>query len=146
MNKKEERLTFFRSLIDKEPGDDTPAFSKWLGGIIRDVKEGEFTLEFVVRPEMTNPLGILHGGVHSAIIDDVIGMTVYALGYDSYFVSLNLSVDFLGRAREGEKVVARSKVVRRGRQVINVCCELFDERGKLISKGTSNMLRTNLGL
>jgi acyl-coenzyme A thioesterase 13 len=143
--KKEERLNYFKSLIGKESVEDMPLFTRWLGAVIRDAKEGEFTVEFVVRPEMTNPLGMLHGGMHAAIIDDVIGMTVFALGNESHFISVNLSVDFLGRAKIGDKVTAKSRVVRRGKQVINITCELFDEKGSIISRGTSNMLKTNVG-
>jgi acyl-coenzyme A thioesterase 13 len=143
-SKKEEIRKYFESRIDKEPGDDSPPLSKWLGGIIRAVGDGEFTVEYVVRLEMTNPMGILHGGIHSTIIDDMIGMTVYSLGGESYFVSVNLSVDFLGMARAGEKVFARSKIVRKGRQVINGVCELFNEKGVMISRGTSNLVRTNV--
>src|SRR5688572_17231355 len=112
---REERIKFFESRIGKEFDEDAPAFSRWLGGIIRTVGVGEFSVEYLVRDEMANPMGVLHGGVHSAIIDDMIGMTVFSLGEENYFVSVNLSVDFLGQARIGDKVIARSKIVRKGK-------------------------------
>lgn len=140
-DKKSERLALFASFIGKELDEFAPSVTRWLGGVLQDVKNGEFTVQYTVRAEMTNPLGMLHGGIHAAIIDDQIGMTVYALGYDEPYVSINLSVDFIGPARTGDKVIARSKVTREGKQIINAICELFDANGNLISRGTSNMVR-----
>lgn len=124
--------------------ENAPPFSHWLGGTIREANKGAFTVEFTVRPEMTNPLGVLHGGIHAAIIDDMIGMTVYTLGSETYYLSVNLTVDFLGRAKVGDKVMAKSQVIRQGAQIANAVCEIFDAKNNLISRGTSNLLRTNI--
>ncbi len=79
------------------------------GGVLQKVKEGELEIGFIVRPEMANPVGLLHGGVQNAIIDDVIGMSVATIGLETFFLSLNLYADYLGKAKVGEKIIAKSK-------------------------------------
>lgn len=137
-------LEVFKALIGREMGPGTPPFSQWLRGVLREVEEGALTMEFTTRPEMANPMGLLHGGVQNAILDEVIGMTSATLGGDTFYLSLNLSVDYLGKVKAGEKVIAKSKLVRQGKRIINLQCELFDEQGNLISRGTSNLLKSDI--
>lgn len=135
---------FFKSQIGREVTAAAPPFTQWLRGTFRKVEEGSMTMEFVVRHEMLNPAGLLHGGVQNAMIDDVMGMTVAALGAETTFVSLNLSVDHLGKSREGDRVLVTSRVVRRGKTVVNIECNLTDPEGKLLARGTANYIRTEL--
>ena len=137
-------VQYFKSRIGKEVISEPPCFTKWLRGVLKEVEEGELTLEFLVRSEMANPVGFLHGGVQNAIIDDVIGMTVATLGDGTFFVSLNLYVDYLGKVKVGEKVIAKARIIRKGSQIINAQCELFDIKGKIISRGTSNLLKSSI--
>lgn len=131
--------TYFKSIVGNKPPEIAPALSKWLGGIIREVQDDSITVEFEVTEQMTNPGGYLHGGMHAAIMDEVIGMTVAALDKEFHFVTVNLAVDFLGNVKLGSKVIAVSKVIRQGIRIINVACEIFDMSGKLLSRSTSNM-------
>src|SRR5262245_24560851 len=73
--------------------------SAWLDGRLLEIREDGFDVEFQVREEMTNPLGLLHGGVQAAILDEVIGLTAYATNPEARYLSINLTIDFLGSAR-----------------------------------------------
>jgi len=131
--------TYFKSIIGSKPPEVAPPLSKWLGGIVREVNDDSMTVEFEVTEQMTNPGGYLHGGMHAAIMDEVIGMLVASLDKEFHFVSVNLSVDFLGNVKLGSKVVSKSQVIRQGRRIINMACEIRDINGKLLSRSTSNM-------
>ncbi|MCU0353163.1 MAG: PaaI family thioesterase [Cytophagales bacterium] len=137
-------LQFFRSQIGKAIENSPSPLGNWLNGTFVDVNEGEMTLSFRVRKEMTNPVGILHGGAACAIIDDVMGMTVYALDKEFVYVTVSLTVDFLDNAREGETIFAKTKVIRNGRTLVNVECHLLNEAGKMLAKGTSNLVATRI--
>ena len=54
-----------------------------------------------------NPVGFLHGGAQKAIIHDVIGMTVATLGQKTFFVLLNLYIDYFYKVKVGEKTIAK---------------------------------------
>jgi len=132
--------TFFESKIDVPIGDDVPGFSGWLRGTIRKVEDNSMTLEVVIRPDMCNPAGTLHGGVHMAILDEVIGMTVAAMGNETHFVTLNMTSDILRSAVAGEVVTAVSQVVKPGRKAIHIIGSLTNAQGKELCRCTQNMV------
>jgi len=89
---------------------------------------------------MTDPGGILHGGVMAAMIDDLIGLRVNAFAADVFFVSINLSVDYLSSARAGDKVVAQARSIRQGQRGVNTECERRRADGVLPARGRSNLI------
>lgn len=138
-------LNYFRQYIGKSAAEiPAPPFTQWLNGTLRRVEQGELEAEFTVRKEMTNPAGMLHGGIHAAILDDMVGMNVALYGLEHLYVSVNLSVDFLAPVRTGEKVIARSKIIRVGKTIVNAVAELYNESGALLSRATTNMVNTGL--
>lgn len=130
----------FRSQIGKELASTPQGFSEWLQLKMIAVEEDSITIEVKVRPEMCNPVGTLHGGIHSAILDEVIGMTVAAMGNDTHFVSLNMTTDYLRAARTGELVRATSQIIRKGRTAIHLIAQLTNSEGKELSRATQNMV------
>lgn len=112
----------------------------WLNGVLESVEVGCLKAIYTVRPEMANPAGILHGGMASTILDDIMGLTVYSLERDSFFATVTLNVDFLGNVRVGEKVIATAEVVKSGRSVVFMQSSLHDTQGKLLVKSTSNLV------
>jgi len=54
--------------IGKEVADMPQGFSSWLQPKILEVLDDSITIEVKVRPEMCNPIGSLHGGMHAAIL------------------------------------------------------------------------------
>ena len=137
-------LQRFQSQIGKAVEYRSESLGSWLGGTLVAAAEGDFTLSFTVRKDMTNLVGIMHGGTASAIIDDVMGMTVYALGKEFVYVTVSLSVDFLDNAKEGETVFARARVIRNGRTLVNVECHITNGAGRILAKGTSNLVATQI--
>ena len=119
-----------------------PPFSKWLNGKIVGVKRGEIEIEFLIRPEWANPTGLLHGGMQGALIDDTIGMTTATLGYQGFLISINSHLNYLGKAKVGEIVRVKARVIREGKNIVNISAEIKDKEGKFITTGNSNLLKT----
>ena len=138
-------LVMIKSQEGKKLGVMNPPFSKWLDGRLISAQEGEIEMEYEVREEMTNPVGILHGGIHSAIMDDLIGMSCFSLALPHVYLSVNLTVDFLGQAKIGDKVIAKTILVRKGKTMINFSAEIYHaQTGQLISRATSNMVNSGM--
>ncbi|MCU0438567.1 MAG: PaaI family thioesterase [Raineya sp.] len=133
-------LQTLQSLIDKPFPEQAPPVPRWIGGILKKIEEGFAEMHITVRPEMLNPLGLLHGGVQSMILDEIIGMTVAAMDKPYPAVSISLNMEFIGKAKEGDTIVAIAKSVRKGRQIIQMEGEIRLLDGSLVSKATSNML------
>lgn len=134
-------MEWMQANIGKPMTDSPTPVGRWLNGIIREAKEGELVGDFLVRPEMTNPLGWLHGGMTAVIMDDFIGTTLFALGREDFYTTVDLSVDYFAPARGGDVVTAKTRIVKPGKQVIYAECDLFSAEGKLLARGRTNLVR-----
>ncbi len=139
-----ERLKMFKSFVGKEITVSPSKFMNWLKPTVLSAEEGELICSYVIREEMTNPYGVLHGGVTAGIIDDLIGATVFTLGLADAFTTINNSIDYFAPAKVGDSVIAKTSIVKRGKSIINVKCEVsLAHRDRLLAVGQSNMF--NLG-
>lgn len=137
-----EALEFFRSQVGKEGMQGPSPVGNWLAGILVSADAGALKVKYTVRKEMTNPAGTLHGGIISAMIDDVMGATMFSTGEQSFFNTIELTVDFFASSREGETVVLSTQVTRKGKQLAHVIGELHNAEGKLLARGKSNLIRS----
>jgi len=118
-----------------------PTFGSWLAGILLKAEEGSVMMEFIIRQEMCNPVGALHGGVIAAMLDEVAGVTVYSLGHTNYHTSVNLVVDFFAPSLVGHRVKARGKVIKRGKKISHLHAELtHSETGRLLAHASTNVI------
>ena len=131
--------------IGKEVTDSPSPFMAWLRPVILKVEEGSLTFQHTIRKEMTNPFGTLHGGITAAVIDDAIGATLISYGEPYFYVSVNLVIDYLSSAREGDVILAETAILKKGSQVVNAQCEVWNaDHTRLIAKGYTNLLKTEI--
>ncbi len=117
----------------------------WLNPVLLSVEEGVVVFKYTVRREMTNPIGILHGGVSAAIMDDAIGTAVYTFDEAHFYSTINNAIDYFSAANENDVVIAETKILKKGRQLINAQCEIWNsDRSKLIARGYSNLIKTTI--
>lgn len=140
------RLDFFRSQINQDMSTSISPLGRWLNGIIRAADFGHLVAEYVVRDELTNPAGVLHGGAASAILDDLIGAMVFTLGREFAFTSVNLNVDFLHAARLGDTITATAGVIRAGKNIIHCEGRIVAADGRIIAKCATNLIQTSVKL
>lgn len=117
---------------------------RWLAGTLQIAEEGRTVATYLIREDMVNPMQVLHGGAASAILDDLCGLTVFALGREFGYTSVNLNVDFLNPARLGETITVEAVVVRSGRNIIHVEGRITGETGKLVAKCATNLVQTGV--
>ena len=139
-------LEFFKSNIGKSTQEaNTPSpYGRWLNGTLIAAEEGELTMEVIVRKDMCNPGGILHGGVATGMMDDLIGMTTFSMGTQAFYATINLSVDFLFAAKPDEKLTVKSKIVRMGKKIAHAEGEIKNEAGQVVAKCTTNLVATGM--
>jgi acyl-coenzyme A thioesterase 13 len=124
-------------------GDKLPGFGGWLNGAVSEInEEGDIQVEFEIREEMLNPMGSLHGGAVAGIIDEILGFQLFLKSAeDAAYVSVSMNIDFLRAAKVGEVITAIPQIVRIGRLIANVKCELHNAAGKIVAKGGSNFMK-----
>jgi acyl-coenzyme A thioesterase 13 len=138
------QLEILQKYIGQEFSVTPSPFMKWLQPIVLKAEQGKLTFQYVIRKEMTNPVGTLHGGVTSAIIDDIIGATMFSFDEEHFYTTVNLVVDYFAHAREGDIVIADTSIVKKGKQMVNAQCEIWNaDKTRLIARGYSNLLKTN---
>ncbi|HMN32994.1 MAG: PaaI family thioesterase [Chitinophagaceae bacterium] len=116
---------------------------KWLHYKLLKAEAGEITISVLVRNDMTNPNGHIHGGMISMICDEICGLSFFSLGKETYYTTANLIVDFLYGAPEGTLLTAKGKVLRTGKRMANVECFIYDEQENIIAHATSNLVNTD---
>jgi uncharacterized protein (TIGR00369 family) len=118
-------------------------FGGWLNGKLLSISdEGEIVLEFEVREEMLNPMGTIHGGALSAILDEAMGMQLFIKSSDDdVYFALNISVDFVKNAKFGEKLRVETEVVRIGKNTANLRSVVFNAKSETVAHGSSNFLK-----
>lgn len=140
------RLDFFRSQVGQTMSGSISPFGRWLNGTIRVADYGRLVADFIIREELTNPAGVLHGGAGAAILDDLVGAMVFTLGREYAYTSVNLTIDFLHAARLGEVVTATAEVIREGKNIIHCEGRIVAVNGKIIAKCATNLIQTSVKL
>ncbi|GEJ48007.1 PaaI family thioesterase [Chryseobacterium sp. ON_d1] len=139
-----DRLAQLKQFIGKEFDQSPSPFMKWLNPTVISAEEGHLEFQYTIRPEWLNPIGNLHGGVTAAIVDDIIGATMFSLNENSFITTINNVIDYFSTAKENDNIVAETKIIKRGKQFVNAQCEIWNaDKTRLIARGTSNLFKIN---
>lgn len=90
-----------------------------------------------VRDEETNPYGMIHGGVLYTISDSCAGITARA--DNRRYVTQCADFHYLSSGKAGERLTARSRVIKRGRSSCIVEVTTFDAAGRQLTLGVFTM-------
>ena len=88
-------------------------FSRWLGIVLVDIAEGYSKIKMVVRPEMMNGLGIVHGGIAFSLADSCFAFACNSRNVLS--VALDTAINFLKPVHPGDVLTAEAKELHNGK-------------------------------
>lgn len=95
-------------------------FMEHLGAELTSVEAGSVQIEAPFRPDLTQQHGFFHAGVTASIADSACGYAALTLmPAGSEVLSVEFKINLMAPGR-GERLIARSTVVRSGR-TITVC-------------------------
>jgi len=139
------QLEVLQNYIGKEFTESPSPFMHWLKPIVVSAERGKLSFQYTIRKEMTNPVGGLHGGVTAAIMDDIIGATMFSFNEEHFYTTVNNVIDYFAHASIHDIIIAETSIIKKGKQMINAQCEIWNhDRTRLIARGYSNLLKTNL--
>jgi len=139
------RLQVLQDHINREFIASPSPFMLWMKPVVVAAEEGTVTFKYFIREEMSNPVKSLHGGVTAAIADDCIGATMFSLNEETFYTTINLVVDYFAPAFIGDTIIAKTAILRKGKQIVNAQCEIWNSnQTRLIARATSNLLKTNI--
>ncbi len=137
-------VAFLKQNIGERIAEKSPSkVSQLLDGVLLKVEEGTIEVSYQVTAQMTNPAGLLHGGIAATMLDDVMGMAVFSMGNNVFYSTVNLSIDYLYSAKVGETLSVEAKIIRMGKKIAHVEGTIRNEQQQLVAKCTSNLVATS---
>jgi len=118
----------------------TVPVAELIGFRLTEVGRGKARVELQASQKHENPMGTLHGGIICDIADAAMGMSYASmLRSDESFTTVELNINFLRPFWSG-KLVAKGKVIRKGRTMGLLECRVTDEKRRLVAYATSTCL------
>jgi uncharacterized protein (TIGR00369 family) len=117
-----------------------PPVAELLGIDFVSAGDGLCTMKLEAEERHSNPMGTVHGGILCDLADAAMGMAFFStLEPGESFTTLELKINYLRPFWTGT-LVARGKVVHRGKTVGMTECDVVDDQGRLIARATSTCL------
>jgi uncharacterized protein (TIGR00369 family) len=119
-----------------------PPFARLMGIEVFDVGNGNVTMTLPPKEFHYNPMGCVHGGILTTLLDSVMSAAVHtALPAGKGYLTLSLNINFLKPVYEhtGE-VMAQGAVVSLRRQVATAEGRIVDVKGDLCATGTATCM------
>jgi uncharacterized protein (TIGR00369 family) len=117
-----------------------PPVARLVGFRLTSIRKGEAVVEMEADKRHANPMGTLHGGILCDIADAAMGMAyAAALEEGETFTTLELKINFLKPVWK-TKLRAVAHVVKQGRTVGMVECDIKDDKEALVARATSTCM------
>jgi uncharacterized protein (TIGR00369 family) len=124
----------------KDPAGLDAPIARFLGWTMTAIAAGRATMEMDVDGRLANPMGTLHGGVLCDLADAAMGIAYASeLERGETFTTLELKINFMKPVWQTH-LRAEGKVVKRGRTVGLVECDVFDAKGSLVARASSTCM------
>jgi uncharacterized protein (TIGR00369 family) len=117
-----------------------PPVARLIGFRLVAVAPGSAVFEMEAGPHHANPMGTLHGGILCDIADAAMGIAYAStLEEGESFTTLELKINFLKPVWKA-RLRAEGHIVKRGKTVGLVECDVVDETGSLVARASSTCL------
>jgi uncharacterized protein (TIGR00369 family) len=111
-----------------------------IGFSLVEVRTGSAVFEMEAGAQHHNPMGTLHGGILCDLADAAMGVAYNStLDEGESFTTLELKMNFLRPVWSG-KLRAEGRMVKAGRSVGMVECDVKDAEGRLVARASSTCM------
>ena len=108
--------------------------ARQFGFRLEDAEIGRAKLRMKVQPRHMQIHGVVHGGVLASLADTAAGLALYlALPRGSRAATVEMKINFLEPVHDGT-VFAEARILRQGKYLAVLECDLTDDRGKMVAK------------
>ncbi|AFH64681.1 PaaI family thioesterase [Paenibacillus caseinilyticus] len=106
-----------------------------VGGEVTEFGADRVAAALKIEAHHLNMLGILHGGVHAALLDSIMGLMAMAVRPLEAVVTTNLNLHYLSSVRKGTVTVS-AEVIHQSRRMVTTQGYVHAEDGTLCAYGT----------
>jgi len=133
-------LDYLRAI---EKGDiPPPPIARLLGFRLIGVHLGQAVFELEPGEHHYNPIGMVHGGVASTVLDSAMGCAVHStLPAGTGYSTVELKINFIRPlSTDTGKVLCEARVIHAGGRIATAEGKLVDKDGKLYAHGTTTCI------
>ena len=95
-------------------------FMKFIGAELKSIEEGYCEIELNYNKNLTQQHGFFHAGVVSSVADNAAGYAAFSLmNENSSVLTVEFKINLMSPA-EGERLVAKASVIKKGR-TLTIC-------------------------
>jgi acyl-CoA thioesterase len=116
-------------------------FSKWLGIEVLEVTEGFSKIKMLVRKEMINGFGIVHGGIAFSLADSAFAFACN--NRNNLSVALDTSINFLKPVNIDDILTAEAKEIHNGRSTGLYQITITNQHDHVVALFKGTCFRTN---
>ena len=129
-----------RVIAGTKAGEVVAPVGELVGFRPSSIETGKAVFELDAGPQHANPMGTLHGGIICDVADAAMGVAYAStLGEGESFTTLELKINFLRPFRTG-KLIANAHLVKGGRTIGLVECDVTDTEGRLVARAMSTCM------
>ena len=119
-------------------------FSQWLGIEVLEVIEGYSKIKMLVRHEMINGFGIVHGGIAFSLADSCFAFACNNRNVLS--VALDTAINFTKPVHIGDMLTAEAKEIHNGKSTGLYHITIQNQNGHIVALFKGTCFRTNKAL
>src|SRR4026207_789228 len=118
-------------------------FSQWMGVEVLEVKEGYSKIRMVIRKEMLNGFGIVHGGIPFSLADSAFAFACN--NRNNLSVALDVTINFTKAVHVGDELLAEAKEVHDGRSTGVYLVTISNQKNETVALFKGTCFRTGKG-
>lgn len=113
---------------------------------LKNIESGKAIFSFIPSEFHYNPIGTVHGGVITTVLDSALGCAVHSLlPAGKAYTTLELKVNFLRAiTKKNGELTATGKVIHAGSKTALVEAQITDTDGKIYAHSVSTCLLFNI--
>ena len=123
---------YYQKLVEYR--NDRNRFAVDNGIIITKISEGYAEVELTPQPHHLNPVGSVHGGCLFTLADACCSSA--ATSYGMLITTMDASMNFLRPGLNCKKLIARGRILKRGRRASVAQAEIYDQNEVLLATAT----------
>jgi acyl-CoA thioesterase len=123
---------------------DHDFFSQWMGIEVLEIREGYSKIRMVIRKEMVNGFGIVHGGIPFSMADSAFAFACN--NRNNLSVALDVTISFIKAMHIGDTLTAEAKEVHNGRSTGVYLIHITNQKDEHVALFKGTCFRTGKSL
>ncbi len=118
------------------PPTAVPNFPRFVDLKLEEVRKGYARMRVPFRPEMNQPMGVMHGGVIATLIDTVVVPAIASM-YEEFpgLLTINLDIQYMGAVIE-QDAIAEGWIEKQGRSITFCRAEVRNAAGEIAAQAS----------